>query len=177
MKTNLQDTKDSLQNTINFAFPIDTHGTTNTVLMEQLGLSYDQAIAWLESLTPLFKTMRTGGLSHAEAWSRVLVYTNAPFEDTKAVRALSAEKDCGAMIWGSFCTAELLTEYIRLRFIQHLHVSSILALNSLQREGKSVNEAVADLQNEQKVVTKYTIQITTLQNDFKALKKDNPSLE
>ena len=49
----------------------------------------------------------------------------------------------------------------------------------MQREGKSVNEAVADLQNEQKVVTKYTIQITTLQNDFKALKlkKDNPSLK
>ena len=69
LRTDLRDTKDSLQNATNFAFPIDIHGTTNAVLTEQLGLSYDQAIAWLESLTPLFKTTRMGGLSHAEAWS------------------------------------------------------------------------------------------------------------
>ena len=69
LKTDLRDTKNLLQNAISFVFPTDTHGTTNTALTEQLGLSYDQAVAWLESLTPLFKTMMTGGLSYAEAWS------------------------------------------------------------------------------------------------------------
>ena len=107
----------------------------------------------------------------------MLVYTKARFEDIKTVRALSAENDCGVMIWGILCTAELLEEDVHLRFIQHSHVSSILALTSLQREGKSVNDAVAAIQNKQKAITKHTTQITTLHNGFKASKKDSPSLK
>ena len=108
---------------------------------------------------------------------RVLVCTKAMFEDIKIVFVLSAEKDCGGMICGSFCTAELLVEYMRLCFIQHPQVPSILELTSLQREGKSANEMVAALWNEQKTITKHATQITTLQNDSKVLKKDNPSLK
>ena len=88
MKSDLQDVQDSLQNAIDFAFPMDHHGTVHAVFKEQLGLSYDQAVAWLESLDPLFKTMKTSGLSDAEAWSRVLVYTKALMEDVKIVWSL-----------------------------------------------------------------------------------------
>ena len=86
----------------------------------------------------------------------MLVYTEARFGDIKTVRALSTEKDCGTMIWGSFCTTELLSEYMCLHFIQHPQISSILALPSLQREGKSIDEAVAALPNDQKAITKHT---------------------
>ena len=95
----------------------------------------------------------------------------------KIVQVLSIEEDCDAMIWGSFCTTKLLTEYMRLCFIQHPQVSYIIALTSLQHEGKSVNEAMAALQNEKKAITIHTTQITTLKNDFKALENDNASLK
>ena len=68
--------------------PIEKNGTMHAVFTEQLSLSYDQAIGWLESITPLFKTMKTGGLSDLKAWNRVLVYTKALFDDIKTVRAL-----------------------------------------------------------------------------------------
>ena len=176
MKNDLRDVRESLQNAIDFAFPIDKKGTMHAVFTEQLTMSYDQAVAWVESLTPLFKTMKTGGLSDMEAWSRVLVYTKALFEDIKTVRALSASKNCAAMIWGSFNTGELVLEYMRLRWIQHPQVSSILALTSLQREGKAVNEAVAALNSTKTTIATHTTQITSLQNTNTALRRDNPTL-
>ena len=84
-----------LQNAIDFVLPIITHGMTNAVLLGQLGLSYDQAVAWLESLTPLFKTKRTGGLSYA------ILYEDY-FVDIKTAWALSVANDCGAMGLGEF---------------------------------------------------------------------------
>jgi aminoglycoside phosphotransferase len=129
------------------------------------------------SLTPLFKTMKIGGLSHPEAWSRVLVYTKSLLEDIKSVRALSAEKDCAAMIWGSFRTAELLKEYTRLRWVQHPQVSSILALTSMQREGKALTDAVATMGTQATTLKKHTTDLKQVQDDYKQLKRSNPSLK
>ena len=98
LRSDLKDTRDSIQNAIDFSFPIGVHGTTHAIFTEQLSLSYDQATGWLMSLTPLFKTMKVGGLPHSEAWNRVLVYTTSLLEDIKSVRAISAETDCAAMI-------------------------------------------------------------------------------
>ena len=176
LKIDLRDTKDSLQNAIEFSFPIETHATAHAIFTEQLSLSYDQAVAWLESLTPLFKTMKTGGLADDEAWSRVLVYTKALMEDIKTVRSLSLEKDCGAMIWGSFRTTELLNEYMRLRWIQHPQVSSILALTSLQREGKALHEAISALKEKESTLTSLGTRVTRLTTDYNNLKTNNPTL-
>ena len=139
-------------------------------------MSYDQAIAWLESLTPLFKTMKTRGLADDEAWSRVLVYTKALMEDIKTVRSLSLEKDCGSMIWGSFRTTELLNEYMRLRWIQHPQVSSILALTSLQREGKALHEAISALKEKESSIASLSTKVTRLTTDYNNLKSNNPTL-
>jgi len=177
METDLRDVRDSLQNAIGFAFPIDSKGTMHAVFTEQLSLSYDQAVARLESLSPLFKTTKTGGLSDGEDWSRVLVYTKALMEDVKTVRSLSASKNCAAMIWGSFNTSELLLEYMRFRWIQHPQVSSILALTSLQREVKAMNEAVAALNFTKTTIATHTTQITATQHAATALKRDNPNLK
>ncbi len=55
--------------------------------------------------------MKMGGLSDEEVWNQVLVHLKALFEDIKTVRALSAERSAGAMLWGSFQTSDLLNEY------------------------------------------------------------------
>ena len=87
--------------------------------------------------------MLLGGLNTADAWSRVLVYTKSLFEDFKTVRQVSAVNTASSMIWGSFLATDLLREYAYLHFIQHPQVSSILALASVQREGKALDEALS----------------------------------
>ena len=170
MLSDLKDTKDTVQNSIDSAFPIDTHGTMHAIFTEQLSISYEQAVGWLQSLLPLFKTMKSGGLTNDDAWTRVLVYTKSLFEDIKTVRHLSADtKGCAAMIWGSLRTADLLAEYSRLRWIQHPQVSSILALTSMQTEGKALADTIATINTINRDVNK-------LNESWKKLKRENPTL-
>ena len=44
------------------------------ILTDQLDKSYDQAVDWLESLGPLYKTMRKGQMSEQVAWQTFLIY-------------------------------------------------------------------------------------------------------
>ena len=170
MLSDLKDTKDTVQNSIDSAFPIDTHGTMHAIFTEQLSISYEQAVGWLQSLLPLFKTMKSGGLTNEDAWTRVLVYTKSLFEDIKTVRHLTADtKGCAAMIWGSLRTADLLAEYSRLRWIQHPQVSSILALTSMQTEGKALADTIATINTINRDVNK-------LNESWKKLKRENPTL-
>jgi hypothetical protein len=146
MKTSLMEVRDMIKNAINFAYPNTEDSVVNLVLIDQLDKSYEQACGWLESLAPLYKTMKKGNMSSPLAWHCCLVFTKALFEDIKTVRHVSAERDEAAMIWGSLRTTELLQEYVRLKFVQHPQVSSILALTAMQREGKdmaTVEEKVA----------------------------------
>ncbi len=112
--------------------------------------------------------MKTGGLSDEEAWNCVLVYSKALFEDIKTVRALSAERSCSAMIWGSFRTAELLAGYVRLRWLHHPQVLSILALTSMQREGKMLVDALSALGS-------VADEVKGVKEDINQLKKSKPS--
>ena len=75
-----------------------------------------------------------------------------------------------AMIWGSFRTTKLLEEYQRLKFYQHPHVSNMLALTSLQREGKKVEKALSTLGNLAKSVEGHQSKIGQLEKDLKGLK-------
>ena len=171
MLSDLKDTKETVQNSIDSAFPIDTHGTMHAIFTEQLSISYEQAVGWLQSLLPLFKTMKSGGLTNDDAWTRVLVYTKSLFEDIKTVRHLTSDtKGCAAMIWGSMRTADLLAEYSRLRWIQHPQVSSILALTSMQTEGKALADTVATINTINRDVNK-------LSESWKKLKRENPTLK
>jgi hypothetical protein len=72
-----------------------------------------------------------------------LIFTKAVFNDIRTVRALTLDKkNMAGMIWWSFCTTKLLEEYQQLKFYQHPHVSNMLALTLLQREGKKVEKAL-----------------------------------
>jgi hypothetical protein len=91
----------------------------------------------------------------------------------QTVRALTPDKkNTGGMLWGSFRTSKLLKEYQRLKFYQHPHVSNMLALASLQREGKKVEKAVSTLGTLAKLVEVHQSKINQIEKDLKGLKKD-----
>ena len=140
-------------------------------------MSYGQAIGWLDSLTPLYKTMLIGGLSPVESWNRVLVYTKSLFDDIKTVRHVSSVSTASSMIWGSFLATDLLKEYVRLLFTRHPQVSSILALTSMQREGKTLTDALAAMAAEAKVVKSLADRVQSVEQTVKNLKSNNPTLK
>jgi hypothetical protein len=139
MKKSLVELKDMIKNAINFEYSPDGSRKINMILIDQLDKSYEQAVGWLESLGLLYKTMQKGQMSEQVAWQTCLIYSMALFEDIKMVRHVSAKKNESWMIWGSFHTMELLAEYVRLNYIQHPQVSSILVLTAMQHEGRDIN--------------------------------------
>ncbi len=76
------------------------------------------------------------------------------------------------MLLGSFWTTKPLTEYQRLKFYQHPHLSNMLTLTSLQREGKKVEKAVSTLSTLLKSVEVHQSKIVQIEKDLKGLKKD-----
>ena len=76
------------------------------------------------------------------------------------------------MIWGSFRTAKLLEEYQHLKFYQHPHVSNMLALTSLQQEGKKVEKAVSTMGALSKTMEMHQSKIVQIKKDIKGLKKN-----
>ena len=81
------------------------------------------------------------------------------------------------MIWGSFLATELLKEYARLIFTRHPQVSYILALTSMQREGKTLTDALAAMALEAKSVKSLSDRVQALETVIKNLKSSNPSLK
>jgi hypothetical protein len=106
-----------------------------------------------------------------EAWEWVLLFTKAVYDDIRTVRALTLDKkNIAGMIWGSFHTTKLLEEYQRLKFYQHPHVLNILALTSLQQEGKKVEKALSNLGTLSKSIEVHQLKLGQLEKDLKALK-------
>jgi len=162
-----------IQSAIDFSFPPATHPIAYAVFTEQLLISRQQASGWIEALKPLYEILSAAGMSTDEAWERVLIFTKAIFDDIRTVRVITLDKgNIGGMIWGSFRTAKLLEEYQRLKFYQHPHVSNILALTSLQQEGKKVEKAVSTMVTLTKTVEVHQSKIVQIEKDLKRLKKD-----
>ncbi len=112
-------------------------------------------------------------MSTDEAWESDLIFTKAIFDDVRTVRAITLDKgNTGGMIWGSFHTAKLLKEYQHLKFYQRPHVSNMLALTSLQQEGKKVKKAVSTMGALLKSVEMHQSKIVQIEQDLKGLKKD-----
>ena len=80
------------------------------------------------------------------------------------------KNNAAGMIWGSFCTTKLLEEYQRLKFYQHPHISNMLALTSLQREGKKVEKALSTLGGLAKTVEAHQSKLGQLEKDLKVVK-------
>ena len=110
-------------------------------------------------------------MSPDDAWERVLIFTKAVFDDIRTVQALTLDKNnAPGMIWGSFRTTKLLEEYQRLKFYQNPHISNMLALTSLQQEGKKVEKALSTLGGLAKTVEAHQTKLGQLEKDVKGLK-------
>ncbi len=138
---------------------------------EQLLLARSQASGWLDSLKPLYEILAAARMPTEDVWERVLIFTKAVFDDVRTVRALTLDKkNMAGMIWGSFRTTKLLEEYQQLKFYQHPHVSNMLALTSLQWEGKKVEKALWTLGGLAKTVEAHQVKLGHMDKDLKALK-------
>ena len=161
-----------IQNAIDFAFPLTLQPLAHAVFTEQLLLSRAQASEWIEALEPLYEILSSAGMTSDDAWEQVLIFSKAVIDDIRTVlRALTLDsKNTAGMIWGSFRTTKLLEEYRRLKFYQHPHVSTMLALTSLQREGKKVETTLSTLGTLTKDVKNMKTKFGQLERDFKGFK-------
>ena len=67
--------------------------------------------------------------------------------------------------------------YRRDRFIECPKVTSILALTSMEREGKSLAEAMSAFQGDKEKLNKVDALAKKLEKDIKTLKDKNPQLK
>ncbi len=142
----LWEVANTIQNAINFAFPLATQPLVHAMFTKQLLLSRTQALEWIEALEPLYEILLSAGMLLDNVWEQVLVFTKAVFDEVCTVRALTLNsKNTAGMIWGSFQTTKLLEEYRRLKFYQHPHVSNTLVLTPLQHKGKKVENTLSAL--------------------------------
>ena len=171
LTSSLTEVSEMIQNAIDFAFPLTTLPLAHAVFTEQLPLSQAQATAWVDAIEPLYEILAAAGMSPDDAWGRVLIFCKAVFDNIQTVRAITLDsKNTARIIWGSFRTTKLLEEYRHLKFYQHPHVSNMLALTSLQREGKKVENALSTLGTLTKDVEKVKSQCNQHEKDIKALK-------
>ena len=77
----------------------------------------------------------------------------------------------GAMIWGSFKATDLGKEFRAQKFIEHPKVSYILSLTSLEREGKSIADALKLLDVEGNVRKTIDKRLGVVEKDLEKIKK------
>ena len=81
------------------------------------------------------------------------------------------------MIWGSFKVTDFAEEFKRQKFIEHPKVVSILALTSIEREGKSVADAIASAKGDKEAIAKVEKRVQAIETQLKTLKTKNPDLK
>lgn len=169
---------DNMASTVDRAFPISGDpskpGTDtrkiNMIIQEHNRLGYQQTVAFIESFLPMYKTFKNGGLPSKDAWDRVHVFAREFLAQFQQVRSSTADLSNGAaLIWGSFKATDLGEEFRKAKFIEHPKVLSILALTSLEREGKSIADAMAGLQSEKDSITKLGNRIKTIEGQIKTI--------
>jgi hypothetical protein len=116
-------------------------------------------------------------MAEKEAWTRVLVVNIEFFKDIRSVRSVTATPTAASMIYGSFRATDLVAEYDRHHYIQHPKIASTLALTSMEREGKALSAAAAEIKVERERVDRLEHRIEQAEGAMKTLKQKNPSLQ
>jgi hypothetical protein len=176
LKRELSAVGKSIESGIEYYFPANTHPKTNAVFKTHARLSLAQCLEFLDSLIPLYKQISGGGMSAKESWSRVMVYVKQIFDDVRTVRSPNSAASTGSYVWAAFRTAQLLKEYQRHNWVEHPKTSSILALTSMRKEGKAIEELASKVQGHTTMFTRVNGDIKKCQEEMKDLKKKNPSL-
>ena len=165
------------QRAIDFDYPIGDKRTINAILSDQNRKTYSGTIGFLNCLLPFCKTCLRGGLRSKEAWDRVCVMTQEIFDDIHGVRVVSSKYTVGDLCWGAMLATDRVEVYRRDRFIECPKVTSILALTSMEREGKSLAEAMSAFQGDKEKLNKVDALAKKLEKDIKTLKDKNPQLK
>ena len=90
---------------------------------------------------------------------------------------MSAIKLGPAHMWVSFQATEMLREYARNRWIKHARAAAMLALTSIQSEGKLVSELAKTVKSGHDKMAAIKGEVTKLKDGYKELNKENPSLK
>ena len=78
----------------------DSH-KVDMVLTNQNQKGYQQTIAFLESLLPLYNTLKVGGLPADGSWARVHVYARGLINSIQTERVTSVDLNTnGSLFWG-----------------------------------------------------------------------------
>ena len=160
----------------------------HTILSDQNRQAYRQTIAFIESLLPFHRTLKGGGLSSADAWERVFVLVVEVLDALREARVISSDLSAeSALIWGCFKATDLAEEFRLQKFVEHHKALAILALTSIEREGKSMSsledrtdrkvaEATAN-KAEKSAVTRLDTRVQTLENKLKNIVAKMPELK
>jgi hypothetical protein len=164
LKRKLQAVGKAIDEGIEYYFPAATHPKTYPVFKTHARTSLAQCLEFLDSLIPLYKQISGGGMSAKESWSRVMVYAKQVFDDVRTVWAPNSAASSGSYVWAAFCTAHLLKEYQRHNWVEHPKTLSILALTSMRKEGKAIEELTSKVQG-------HTSSVSKVAGDVKSCKK------
>ena len=179
------------QSAIDLEFPVGDIGTRtgdnrkiHTVLSDQNRRAYRQSISFIDSLIPFYKTLKGGSLSADEAWERVFVFVMEFLTSLREVRVISTDmSDEASMLWGCFKATDLAEEFRKQKYIEHPKALAILALTSIEREGKTmalleqrIAKQIADANKGDKL-TKLDTRIQTVENKLKNIIAKNPDLK
>lgn len=176
LKKDLEKLRGLMQNAIDHQFPAKANPKHNAILSDQLRRSDAHATMFLDSLLPLHRTLKGGGLSEKEAWDRVFLYAKSLFEEIQSKRVISPIPSTATRIWGSFCTTCLLDDYAAYEFVQHPKVSSLLALTSMEREGQALEAATEALHANNNAIKSHDSRLKKLEGELKHLREKNPNL-
>lgn len=100
------------------------------------------------------------------------MFVKQVFDDVAAVRAVNSEATLGSRVWASFATAHMLKVYQHNNWIEHPKTSSILAITSMRKEGKAIDQMATTLGTHTSTLQSHTAEIKKLKEE---MKKKNPS--
>ena len=178
-----------MQVSVDTDFPL-AHGTDGTVDMRKLNMiisdhnrrALRQTTGFIECLLPFYRTLSGGSLDSEEAWDRVFVFVMEFLTSVQERRVVSADVSAeAAMIWGSFIATDFAEEFRKQKYVEHPKALSIIALTSIEREGKALAEITALLESrdKDKADRKKDLEprVQALENKMKNIRDKNPDLK
>lgn len=179
------------QKAIDQEFPLGIPGPTggnnrkiHTILTDQNRRAYRQTVGFVECLLPFYRTLKGGSLTSEDSWDRVFVFVLELLTSLQEERVVSTDLSAeSAMMWGCFRATDLGEEFRKQKFVEHPKALSILALTSIEREGKTMQKLedriakqIADAGKGDKF-TKLDTKIQQLDNKIKNIIAKNPDLK
>jgi hypothetical protein len=172
-------------------FPISQRGSEtgdmrklHTILSDQNRIAYRQTTAFIDCLLPFHKTLVGGGLTSEEAWDRILVFVTEFLSCVQEERVLACAdfSDESGIIWGCFKATDFAEDFRRQKFVEHPKALAILALTSIEREGKNLSameervKKLIDSATKDKL-TKIDSRVQTVETKVKNIFLKNPDLK